>query len=193
MIKKKQELRKIYKQKRSELTPSIIEDKSISIANKSLALPIWKMENYHLFLPIEHQNEVDTNYLLHILQGRDKNVVISKSDFSDTSMKHFLLTDATKLVVNQWGIPEPENGFEVSPKQIDVVFLPLLAFDLKGNRVGYGKGFYDRFLSECKNKVMKIGLSFFEAEEVIEDAHHSDVPLDYCITPQEIYTFNQEN
>ncbi|MFO7702170.1 MAG: 5-formyltetrahydrofolate cyclo-ligase [Psychroflexus maritimus] len=190
---KKQELRKIYKQKRSELTPSIIEEKSISIANKSLALPIWEKENFHLFLSIEHQNEVDTNYLLHILQGRDKNVVISKSDFSDTSMKHFLLTDATKLVVNQWGIPEPENGFEVSPKKIDVVFLPLLAFDLKGNRVGYGKGFYDRFLSECKNKVMKIGLSFFEAEEVVEDAHYSDVPLDYCITTQEIYTFNQEN
>lgn len=193
MIKKKQELRKIYKQKRSELTPSIIEEKSISIANKSLALPIWEMENYHLFLPIEHQNEVDTNYLLHILQGRDKNVVISKSDFSDTSMKHFLLTDATKLVVNRWGIPEPENGFEVDVEKIDVVFLPLLAFDLKGNRVGYGKGFYDQFLSECKKEVIKIGLSFFEAEEVIEDAHHSDVPLDYCITPQEIYTFNQEN
>jgi len=189
---KKQDLRKIYKTKRGQLTTNDIEEKSISIANQVLQLPIWEMENYHLFLPIEHQNEVDTNYLLHILQGRDKNVVISKSDFSDTSMKHFLLTDATKLVVNQWGIPEPENGFEVNAERIDVVFLPLLAFDLKGNRVGYGKGFYDQFLSECKSEVVKIGLSFFEAEELIEDAHPSDVPLDYCITPQEIYTFSQE-
>ena len=189
---KKQDLRKIYKTKRGQLTANDIEENSISIANQVLQLPIWEMENYHLFLPIEHQNEVDTNYLLQILQGRDKNVVISKSDFSTTSMKHYLLTDATKLVVNQWGIPEPENGFEVLPTQIDVVFLPLLAFDLKGNRVGYGKGFYDQFLSECKSEVVKIGLSFFEAEELIEDAHPSDVPLDYCITPQEIYTFSQE-
>ena len=61
-------------------------------------------------------------------------------------MTHFLLTDNTKIKKNQYNIPEPINGLEVPTKKIDVVFVPLLAFDKKGNRVGYGKGFYDKFL-----------------------------------------------
>lgn len=190
---KKQDLRKIYKAKRSQLSADFIEENSISIANLSIQLPVWKKENFHLFLPIEKQNEVDTSYLLHVLQGRDKNIIISKSDFQEIKMHHYLLTDATQLKVNKWGIPEPENGFEVPAEKMDVVFLPLLAFDAKGNRVGYGKGFYDRFLSECKSDVIKIGLSFFEAENSIEDAHHSDIPLDFCVTPQKIYSFNQKH
>jgi 5-formyltetrahydrofolate cyclo-ligase len=55
-----------------------------------------------------------------------------------------------------------------------VVFVPLLAFDKKGNRVGYGKGFYDAFLSKCKPETIKIGLSFFEAEETIDDVFEND-------------------
>lgn len=86
-------------------------------------------------------------------------------------------------------MPEPLDGIEISPLKIDVVFIPLLAFDKKGNRIGYGKGFYDQFLSDCKADVIKIGLSFFEAEEAITDVYKDDVPLDYCVTPQQIYRF----
>ena len=73
--------------------------------------------------------------------------------------------------------------------KIEVVFVPLLGYDLKGNRVGYGKGFYDRFLSECKPETLKIGLSFFEPEELITDVFVEDVKLDYCVTPKETYQF----
>jgi 5-formyltetrahydrofolate cyclo-ligase len=75
-------------------------------------------------------------------------------------MTHFLLTDNTKIKKNEYNIPEPVDGLEVPAIKIDVVFIPLLAYDKKGNRVGYGKGFYDKFLAECKPETIKIGLSF---------------------------------
>ena len=68
--------------------------------------------------------------------------------------------------------------------------MPLLAFDKQGHRVGYGKGFYDVFLNKCKPETIKIGLSFYEAEDAIDDVFENDVKLDYCITPKTIYTFS---
>jgi 5-formyltetrahydrofolate cyclo-ligase len=72
---------------------------------------------------------------------------------------------------------------------MDVVFVPLLAFDENGQRVGYGKGFYDRFLNECKEDVITVGLSFFEAENELIEANATDVPLRYCVTPERVYEF----
>jgi 5-formyltetrahydrofolate cyclo-ligase len=99
------------------------------------------------------------------------------------------LTDNTRIKKNAYNIPEPVDGIEVPSHKIDVVFVPLLAFDKKGHRVGYGKGFYDKFLSECKPDVIKIGLSFFDPEELITDVFEGDVKLDYCVTPNEVHSF----
>lgn len=107
------------------------------------------------------------------------------------TLKHYLLTDSTKLKMSKWGIPEPIDGKEISEKKIDVVFVPLLAYDEKGNRVGYGKGFYDTFLKECQSHVIKIGLSLFEAEETISDIDPHDIRLDYCISPKKVYSFSK--
>ena len=81
------------------------------------------------------------------------------------------------------------NGEEISPKSIDVVFIPLLAFDNQGNRVGYGKGFYDKFLSECREDVLRVGVSFFPSEEKIIDVLQTDISLQYCVTPEKNYFF----
>jgi 5-formyltetrahydrofolate cyclo-ligase len=104
-------------------------------------------------------------------------------------MTHFLLTDATKIKKNKYNIPEPVDGLEVPVSKINLVFVPLLAFDEKGNRVGYGKGFYDQFLSKCQPETIKIGISFFEAETLISDTLSSDIQLDYCVTPTKVYNF----
>ncbi|WP_337251765.1 5-formyltetrahydrofolate cyclo-ligase [Maribacter halichondriae] len=88
------------------------------------------------------------------------------------------------------GVPEPVDGIEIDPMKIDVVFVPLLAFDEKGNRVGYGKGFYDDFLSKCRPNVVKVGLSLFEAEKNITGIADHDILLNYCVTPQRIYSFS---
>lgn len=185
----KKELRKKYKELRSTLSFDEIEDLSLQIANQALKLPVWNYENYHVFLSIHEHKEVQTDYLLHILNGKDKNVIVSRSDFETRTMNHVLLTDNVTIKKNEWNIPEPQNGFSVADNQIDVVFVPLLAYDVFGNRVGYGKGFYDLFLSKCKPDVVKIGLSFFDPEKLIEDVFTEDVRLDYCITPNTIVKF----
>ena len=159
------------------------------IANNLLKLNIWDKTYYHLFLTIEEQKEIDTEFILQILAGKDKEIVVSKSDFQTKKMTHVLLTDNTNIRKNEYNIHEPVDGLEVPATKINVVFVPLLAFDTKGNRVGYGKGFYDQFLSECKPKTIKIGLSFFEAEELIEDVFKGDIRLDYCVTPNKTYVF----
>jgi len=185
----KNELRKTYKLLRKELSEEQIEDYSLKIANQLLALPIWNYEFYHVFLSIVEHKEVNTDYILNILSGKDKHIVISKSDFSTRKMSHFLLTDSTRIKKNEWNIPEPINGIPISPAQIDVVFIPLLACDKKGQRVGYGKGFYDKFLANCKPETIKVGLSFFAPEEKISDTLISDIALDYLVIPDSIYKF----
>ncbi|MDO5970679.1 5-formyltetrahydrofolate cyclo-ligase [Flavivirga aquimarina] len=185
----KKELRLKYKTLRKHLSPEQIDELSISIANLVLKLPIWEYTFYHLFLSIEEQKEVNTDYILNILSGKDKNIVISKSDFKTGLMTHFLLTDNTKIRKNTYNIPEPVGGIPILNDSIEIVFIPLLGFDKTGNRVGYGKGFYDRFLADCKQETIKIGLSFFEAETEITDVFDNDVKLDYCLTPERIYRF----
>ncbi len=185
----KKELRIKYKELRRQMDLETVDAKSLDIANGVLKLPIWDKSCFHVFLPITAQNEVNTEFLLHLLSGKDKEIVVSKSDFATMEMRHFLLTDSTRLVVNNYGIPEPENGIEIPVDRIEVVFVPLLAFDLAGNRVGYGKGFYDRFLSKCRPETFKIGLSFFEAEPFCSDVFESDIKLDYCVTPERNYKF----
>lgn len=185
----KADLRLKYSQLRNQIPTEKISEDSLLISNKALELPIWDFDYYHIFLPIPNKKEIDTVYLLSILQGRDKHVILPK--MVGDSLTHFLLTDNTKLKTNTWNVPEPIDGIEVHPTKIDVVFVPLLAYDKKGNRIGYGKGYYDRFLQECKPGVLKIGLSLFNAEDNIEDVCENDIPLDYCITPEKIYTFSK--
>lgn len=188
----KKALRIHYKHKREKISENEIQEKSLAIANQLLNLPIWEHSFYHLFLSISKLKEVDTEFLLHILNGKDKHVVVSKSDFDTHEMTHFLLTDTLSLKINSWGIPEPVekiDSIEISSKKIEVVFVPLLAFDKNGHRVGYGKGFYDRFLAECEPETIKIGLSFFSPEEKLEEVFPTDIRLNYCITPDKIYSF----
>ncbi len=185
----KKDLRLKYSDLRKDTTPQSILNSSLTIANNILELPIWGGEFYHLFLAIPEKKEVDTSFLLSILHGKDKNIVLPKVSDSN-SLKHFLLTDNTKLKRSNWGVPEPVDGIEIPEKKIDVVFVPLLAFDQKGNRLGYGKGFYDNFLGKCRTGVIKVGLSLFEAEEQISDINDNDIPLNYCVTPNRTYSFS---
>lgn len=184
----KKDLRAKYSKLRETQSPQELLDLSLRISNKLLEIPIWSFTYYHIYLSIVEKKEIDTQFVLSILQGKDKHVVIPKIE-SNTTFANYLLTDNTLLKKNTWGVPEPVDGIEIPPSKIDVVFLPLLAFDQQGNRVGYGKGFYDTFLRQCSPNVLKVGLSFFEAEETITDVRQDDVPMNYCITPEKIYRF----
>ncbi|MEM6684429.1 MAG: 5-formyltetrahydrofolate cyclo-ligase [Bacteroidota bacterium] len=185
----KSALRKKYKALRNQLSDQERDDFSMAIANNLLQLPIWEQRYYHLFLTIAEQKEIDTEFILNILAGKDKDIIISKSNFDDFSLTHFLLTDNTVIKKNSYNIPEPVDGIEVPSQKIDVVFVPLLAYNVQGYRVGYGKGFYDRFLADCKEDVIKIGLSFFPPETENFEVDKTDITLDFCVTPETIFTF----
>ena len=167
-----------------------IEALSLEIANKTLDLNIWDFQNYHVFFPIEKHNEVDSKLIIQIIQGKDKNVILPKINLESKTIDSFLLTDSTPLKTNHLGISEPINGIQINHDQIDLVFIPLLAFDHFGHRVGYGAGYYDKFLSECPNAI-KVGLSYFDPINKIEDINSKDIKLDYCITPNKVYKFSE--
>ena len=184
----KGELRKVYKLKRSSLTNT--EILSLEIANKTLEIDIWNLQNYHVFFPIEKHKEVDSKLIIQIAQGKDKNVILPKLNLESKTIDSFLLTDSTPLKTNHLGITEPFNGNHINNNQIDLVFVPLLAFDNFGHRVGYGGGYYDKFLSKCP-RAIKVGLSYFDPINKIEDINSKDIKLDYCITPNKVYKFSE--
>ena len=188
MKETKENLRTLFLEKRLILSPTVREESSLAISGQCLKLPIWGFEYFHLFLSITKKAEVNTSFVLTLLQARDKNIVLPKVN-SDDSLSSILLTDSTKIIKNKWEIPEPEQGITITPLMLDVVFIPLLGCDTFGNRVGYGKGFYDAFLLICKPEVLKIGFSFFEPIKQVQGIRPEDIPLDYCVTPKRIHQF----
>lgn len=181
----KQLLRKRRIAERKTWSLEFVEEISLQIANHLIKAPIWGHENYHIFLPIQKNNEIDTTLILPILQAKDKNVVISRTDFETKMMHHHLLTDQTTLKLNSYGIPEPQGGIPVADQAIDVVFIPLLAVHKNGHRIGYGGGFYDRFLSNLRRNTIKVGLSQFELSVDNWEVESHDIPLDLAITPNQ--------
>ena len=99
-------LRQKYSALRANLSDHEIDEMSLQIANQIIQLDIWQHSFYHLFLPIESKKEVNTEYILQVLAGKDKNIVLSVSDFSTREMTHFLLTDATKIKKNKYNMSE---------------------------------------------------------------------------------------
>lgn len=179
----KAELRKVYKQKRLELSQIQIDDYQQNIYQQIQGLSLENIEYVHLFLSLKKFKEIDTEPIINYFKSKHKKVVISKSNFNDNTLKHYLLEENTILSTNKYGISEPENGTEIQSKQLDLVFVPLLISDKQNYRVGYGKGFYDRFLASCKKNVRKIGLNFFKPIQKIEDTNEFDIALDSVIYP----------
>lgn len=179
----KKELRKIYKKRRKELSIGDIEKLQQSIYKQVFEYDFSKANNIHVFLPIEKQKEIDTYPIIDFLRQKGKQIIISKSDFKTHTLQHFILEESTKLVLNNYGIPEPEEALEINVKKIDLVFVPLLISDQQNYRVGYGKGFYDRFLATCSSSVKTIGLNYFNPIFQIEDINEFDRSLDTIIVP----------
>ena len=187
----KSDLRSHYLKLRSKFTSEQIDDFSIEIVNRCLELNLWNKSVYHLFMASEQNKEIDTAHLLSVLQGKDKQIVIPKI-LDDYELEHYLLFDQTPLKMSHWGIPEPQSGIKINSNQIDVVFVPLLIFDLQGHRIGYGKGYYDRFLAKCRKETIKVGLSYFDPIEKIDDIQSHDIPIDFGITRNRIYEFSSD-
>lgn len=180
---KKEALRKLYKQKRKTLSSIEIDELQSAIYEQIFQYDFSQEKYVHIFLPILRHKEINTYPIIAHLRKLDKIIVISKSDFKTNTLQHYIYEQDTTIVVNDYGIPEPVDAKVLAVEEIDLVFVPLLISDQKNYRVGYGKGFYDRFLSECKTDVKTIGLNFFKPIVQIEDITTLDVALDQIIYP----------
>lgn len=188
---KKVEARSFFKKQRLALT-----NYQVNVAQDLLLIRFQEMNLpylhfVHTYLPIYSNHEPDPSPLIEWLRFSNPGlqIVYPKINSIDYSMKHILEEENTIFEANQYGIPEPVGGTCIDPLELELVFVPLLGFDQLGNRVGYGKGYYDRFLAKCKEDVIKVGLSFVSPIDCIEDVDFFDKKLDFCITPHSVYAF----
>ena len=186
----KDEIRRAVLQKRALLSPSEIELSSSEIA--SLLSDKFNFFNLKIscFAPIRIKNEVNTLSLIKDLCEKNE-VYLPISDFTTASMSHWRYQPGDLLIENRYGIPEPKlRKSSVNPEEFDVVIVPVLAMDIYGNRLGYGKGFYDRFIAACRPDVVTIGLHFFEPLALLP-VEANDRPLSYLITPKQCHDFRK--
>ncbi|MFW5760196.1 MAG: 5-formyltetrahydrofolate cyclo-ligase [Cyclobacteriaceae bacterium] len=187
---KKAALRKVYLGRRMNLTDSEVDSMSRFIAEDFFKyINLRKVDTIHAFLPIQKNKEVNTWPIINRAISLGKKIVISKTDIKNQLMVSFYHTQHMEMQENEWGIPEPVAGEYCADEDIDLVLMPLLVADKKGHRVGYGKGFYDRFLKQCRGDAIKVGLSLFPPVEVISDVNKYDVKLDYLITPRDFFAY----
>lgn len=190
---KKKDSRNFFKEKRLQLLPAEIEklDDLLLIQFQKIIMDIPSL--IMTYAPIKKLNEFDPQlitdycYFKNSAQQLFYPILIKKKDKDE--MIAVIVDDNTVFETNKYGIDEPIDGLDMFATEIDMVIVPLLCFDKKGYRVGYGKGYYDRFLKSCRKDCIKIGFSYFEPIDKIEDVDRYDIKLNYCITPHNIFTF----
>ena len=186
----KSELRNMYLKRRSLLSTDDLALRSRQIAERFfVTVDLAAVNSLHIFIPIKKFNETDTSdiYRRIWIEYPQIKTVVPRVNFASGEMEHIAFTAATRFTENKWGISEPKDSESVDAADIDLVLVPLLCFAQRGYRVGYGKGFYDKFLSRCRPDCLKVGLSLFPPVETIDDLDDYDIPLDICVMPERIY------
>lgn len=187
----KQELRKIYLEKRQSLSEAEYGQLNFQLyQNFFSAIDLSFIKVLHIFLPIISKHEPDTWLIIDRIRREFPHIRISipKVNNQKGELENFYFEGLHQLTTNEWGIQEPKQGIPAEPEKIDFVVVPLLAFDTRGYRVGYGKGYYDKFLSQCKPETRKVGISLFPPVEVLP-IDDWDVPLHSCVTAAEVFEF----
>lgn len=190
---KKQYIRELYKEKRAALSPQLKTklDDLLLIQFQKLSIDIPSL--VMTYSPIKSQNEFDpqmiTDYCYFKNPGQQLFYPVMLDGTKRSQIKSVVVHDETIFKLNGYGVEEPIDGIDMIPTEIDLVIVPMIAFDKMANRVGYGKGYYDRFLKRCRKDCIKIGFSYFEPVAEIEDVNKLDVKLNVAITPDNIYQF----
>lgn len=183
----KSNLRKLFLEKRKNLHAGRRREMSQAIFKKLISLSFFNdAKNVHLFLHSEKLNEVNTFFILDYLFSQNKNVVIPK--VSNNTIFSYSFHKDTPLAPGSFGILEPTDGSLFNEEDLDLVIVPLLICDTKGNRIGYGGGFYDLLLSRTP-KAIKVGINFFLPTKQPFDVSETDIPLDYLVCPNKFFKF----
>jgi 5-formyltetrahydrofolate cyclo-ligase len=189
---KKLQLRELFLARQKSLSSEERQNLSRKITEKFFdGFDLSNVSALHCFLPIEKFNEVNTMWIFEKLwkEFPDIKTFVPKINLQTGQIESVRFAEGMRLRENKWKIKEPEENESIQPTEIDMLLVPLLCFDLRGFRIGYGKGFYDKFLKKCRQDAEKVGLSYFEPVEKISDIREYDVKLDFCITPEKIFKF----
>jgi 5-formyltetrahydrofolate cyclo-ligase len=186
----KDELRKIYLTRRLTLTESEYREHSVKISDLFFSsVDLSRIHTLHLYLPIESKHEPDTWLIIERIRLGFPHIRLVIPRVKGDEMENIFFAGHDQLERTKWGMLEPTQGAHADPQNIDMVLVPLLAVDNQGHRIGYGKGYYDRFLKLCRPDCIKIGVSFFEPEQSIAEKSNHDVLLNFCLTPFRMYQF----
>ncbi len=188
MKKRKESKRKELKEKRKKLTREEVLRKSRKIHDKIIELPEFQSkQNISIYVAKKKAGEVETEEMIKSWIKKDKKILVPFVDGSE--LKLSLLKNFEKdLEKGKFGIKEPRKDkkrlFPI--KKVEVIFVPGLGFDLEGNRLGFGKGYYDRFLRKASNDTDFIVLAFdFQISKEIPHTE-TDVPVHKIITEKRI-------
>ena len=185
---KKTEIRKRYLEKKESLCETEVHSLSENIFENFIStFDLKENQKIHCFLSIPEKGEVETKLFLNYFFENKIRVFVPK--MVKGKLIALEINRETPLFENSWGIKEPAGEVDSGVKDFDMIITPLLYCDEFGNRVGYGKGFYDRFFSEINQNALKVGVSFFSPNEKVEDVSEFDVPLDYLVTPTAVLSF----
>jgi 5-formyltetrahydrofolate cyclo-ligase len=186
----KEEARKQFLQKRQAFSEAEYLQLNLQLYHQFFTqLDLSFIKCLHIFIPIESKREPDTWPIIDRIRREFPQVRISLPKVMKDQLQSIYFEGLHQLQKNKWGILEPQQGVPTPTEKIDMIIVPLLAFDEQGHRVGYGKGFYDKFLNGCRTDLKKVGLSLFEPIERIEDVQASDIKLSCCVTPIKMYQF----
>lgn len=186
----KKELRKLFLEKRKGLTEGEYTRLNLALYSQFFAaVDLSFIRVLHAFLPIAGNHEVDTWAILDRVRREFPQVRVSLPRVAADHLENVYYEGPHQLQTSAWGIQEPRQGVPTPPEKIDLVLVPLLAFDKRGHRVGYGKGYYDSLLSQVRPECLKVGLSLFPPVDVIDDISDTDIPLSRCVTPEGVISF----
>ncbi len=187
----KQELRKKFLPERRAIVGSQQVKWDDLLLIQMQQLDISFVSSLLTYFPMSANKEPNTiactNYMRWMLP--ELTIAYPVCNFEDNSMEAIIINESTTYSAGQYGIMQPNEGVILDPHTIDLVLVPLIVCDKKGYRVGYGKGFYDRYLTQCKKNIQTWGFSYFEPVDSIDDTHPFDIALTHCITPYNIYEF----
>lgn len=185
-------LRKIFLDEQKSLSKDERRKRSEQVVENLFAdFDFSEWQYLNCFVTLEKNNEIDTFEIFGRLWREFPSLITTapRINFEMNVLENVRVTPAVKFSENKWRILEPEGDELIEPAKLDAVLVPLITFDERGYRVGYGKGFYDKFLSKCRDECRKIGLSLFPPVEKIADIENFDVPLDACVTPEKVWKF----
>ncbi|WP_421827888.1 5-formyltetrahydrofolate cyclo-ligase [Larkinella sp.] len=190
----KAELRAAFRQKRRSLSEGEWQTRCEAISTQFFTfLPSRPVSVIGTFLPIESQKEVNTWLIVRQLWQDFPPIRVAApvTNLETGTLENYEINPDTAFTKNRYGIPEPPTSlFAIQHSLFDIILVPLLTFDQTGNRVGYGGGFYDRFLAQCRPDCLKIGLSLFDPVATIDDVYEGDIRINFCITPDRIWAFD---